>query len=67
MAIQSEQLAQITARAGVGRAGTMRANCAPKAYELKTGARAGEILWDRPVDRDGNPEPTAQTVQTGRE
>lgn len=64
MSITSEQLAQITARAGVGRAGTMRAGVAPKAYELKAN---GEIIWNRPVSQDGDPDDTPAGWTTGRE
>lgn len=66
MGIQGSQLAQITARAGLGRAGTMRAGVAPKAYQLKSGA-SGEILWNRPVAEDGDPSDNSSTWTTGRE
>jgi len=65
MAITLSQLAQITARAGVGRAGTMRAGCAPKSYELKPAS--GEILWNRPTASDGNPATTASNWTNVRE
>lgn len=66
MAIVKSQLAQLTGRAGVGRAGTMRAGCAPKSYELKANG-TGEIIWDRPVAKDGDPASTANVWTTGRE
>jgi len=63
--ITKSQLAQLTARAGVGRAGTMRAGAAPKAYKLKPGT--GQIIWTRPLPQDGDPDDTASTWTTGRE
>jgi hypothetical protein len=66
LAIEGEQLAQITARAGVLRAGTGRAGAAPKSYELKADG-SGEIIWNRPVASDGDPASTAAGWTTGRE
>lgn len=64
MSIASEQLAQITARAGVARASTARSAVAPKVYELKAN---GEIIWNRPTAPDGNPSSKAAAYTTGRE
>lgn len=66
MGITGSQLAQITARAGLGRAGTMRAGVAPKSYQLKNDA-TGQILWNRPVAEDGAPSDNSSTWTTGRE
>lgn len=66
MAIQSEQLAQITARVGVVRLGTGRLGAAPDAYQLKADG-TGQIIWDRPVASDGNPDDTASSWSTDRE
>lgn len=68
MAIQLSNLAQLTARAGVGRAGTMRAGAAPKVYELKADG-TGEVIWDRSqagAVNEGDPGVPA-TWTTGRE
>lgn len=58
MAIVDSQLAQITARAGVLRAGTGRAGCALHDPYLKvnSGSVAGQVVWNRPVERDGDPD-----------
>jgi hypothetical protein len=69
MAIQQSNLAQLTARAGVLRAGTGRAGAAPKVYELKANG-TGQIIWDRAqagTVGEGNPDDTADTWATGRE
>jgi len=66
MAIDSEELAQITARAGVLRAGTGRAGATGKAFELKANG-TGQIIWDRPVASDGDPDDTAPSWTNGRE
>jgi len=67
MAITNSQLAQLTARAGVLRAGTGRAGGAPKSYKLKADG-SGEILWDRPLPEDGRPPGTVTSGwTTGRE
>lgn len=66
-AIAESELAQLTGRAGVARAGCSRTGCAPKIYDLKSGALAGQILIDRPVARDGDPDDTLGTYTTGRE
>lgn len=63
MAIDSDDLAQMTARAGVGRAGTMRANVCPPASEMKDNG-TGEILWDRPVTQDYGPPNAVLTSWT---
>ena len=55
MAISSEQLAQITSRAGVLRAGTGRAGVAAEKFEMKP--NSGEIIWNRPPAADGDPGP----------
>lgn len=65
MAITESELAQITARAGVMRAGTARAGSAPKSYELKPSS--GEIIWNRDLPQDGAPATTAPNWTTGRE
>lgn len=57
MAIINSQLAQLTARAGVLRAGTGRAGAHGKSYELKND-NSGQIIWQRPVAEDGNPDDT---------
>lgn len=64
--INDSEIAQITARAGVGRAGTMRAGAVPKVYELKANG-SGEIIWNRDVTRDGDPDDTTDTSVIGRE
>jgi hypothetical protein len=64
--IKDSELAQITARAGLARAGTARAGVAPKIYEMKDDA-TGEIIWNRPLPQDGDPDDTASTWVTGRE
>jgi hypothetical protein len=66
VSIEKSQLAQLTARAGVGRAGTCRAGAAPKSYELKANG-TGEIIWDRPVATDGEPDDTPAVFTTERE
>lgn len=66
MGLASEQLAQITSRLGVARAGTARLGAAPAAYQLKADG-SGEIIWNRPVDKDGDPATTAAGWTTGRE
>lgn len=58
MAIGVSNLAQITARAGVGRAGTMRAGVTFKPEEIKANA-TGEIIWNRSLPNDGDPDDTA--------
>lgn len=65
MAIQKSQLAQLTARAGVLRAGTGRAEAYGKAYELKADG-SGQLIWDRPVSTDGDPA-TGGSWTNGRE
>lgn len=57
MSITSEQLAQVTARSGVLRAATGRAEAFGKAYELKADG-SGQLIWDRPVATDGDPGTT---------
>jgi hypothetical protein len=66
MAINESELAQMTCRAGLGRAGTMRAQCAPPNYELKAGP-SGEILWNRPPPQDGDPIDNSTTYTRGKE
>lgn len=66
MAIQLDNIAQITARAGVGRAGTMRAGVATtRASELKSN---GQLLWDRTIQagshRDQNPPGASESTWT---
>lgn len=65
MAIALSQLAQMTARAGLGRAGTCRAGCAPDIDRLKPGGQ-GLIIWDRPTATDGDPAATASSWTTER-
>lgn len=65
MAIVLSQLAQLTSRAGLLRAGTGRAGAHGKSYELKPSS--GEIIWQRPVATDGNPDDTAASWTTERE
>lgn len=64
--IAESELAQITARAGLLRAGTGRSNAHGKSYELKPGA-SGQLIWDRPLPQDGDPDDTAASWTNGRE
>jgi hypothetical protein len=66
VAIADSELAQITARAGVGRAGTMRAGVTANADHLKADG-SGEIIWNRPPSTDGDPAVTSDTYTTVRE
>jgi len=69
MAIQQSNLAQLTGRAGILRAGTGRSGAAPKAYELKADG-TGQIIWNRAqatTTGEGNPDDTAAGWTTGRE
>lgn len=66
MAINDSNMAQITARAGVGRAGTMRADVTFRDEAIKAN-NTGEIQWDRPVASDGDPDDTAATFTRVRE
>ena len=63
-AIQESNLSQITARAGVLRAGTGRADCAPPSYQLKL--NSGELIWNRPTEKDGDPSSLAPAWVTRR-
>lgn len=66
--IQLSNLAWLTARAGVLRAGTGRAGAAPKVYELKADG-SGQIIWNRSqasAVNEGDPGAPA-TWTTGRE
>jgi len=63
-AIQKSNLSQITARAGVLRAGTGRAACVPPTWELKPAS--GELIWNRPTEKDGNPSALAPAWTHGR-
>ena len=65
-ALSKSQLAWITARAGVGRAGTMRAGVAPAADQLEADL-SGEIIHERDIPQDGDPDDTPQTAVTGRQ
>jgi hypothetical protein len=56
MAIESDELAQITARAGVLRAGTGRAGAVEEANRLKS---SGQFIWNRDEPNLGNPDDTA--------
>jgi len=64
--IASEQLALLTARAGIGRAGCMRAGCALPAYLLEPDG-SGKLLWKRPAASDGNPDDTVSAWTNVRE
>jgi len=66
MSIDSEELALLTARAGIGRAGCMRCGYAPKAYDMKPDG-SGQIIWNRPAPPDGDPDDTPSTWTTVRE
>lgn len=66
MGLDSEQLAQITARLGVARMGTARLGGQGKSYELKADG-SGQIIWNRPVAKDGDPDDTSDGWTTGRE
>jgi len=52
--IASDNIAKITARAGLARAGASRAGCAPPASQLKPGA-SGQIIFNRENNPDGDP------------
>lgn len=65
-AIDNSNMAQITARSGVGRAGTMRAGVTFKTEEIKADA-TGEIIWDRDLPNDGNPDDTAASFTRVRD
>lgn len=65
MAITQSNLAQLTARSGILRAGTGRSAAAPPTTQLK--ASSAEIIWNRPPATDGNPDDTADTWTTVRE
>lgn len=62
-AVQSDNLVLQTARAGVGRAGAMRAGCAPARDRLEAN---GHVIWDRPLPQDGEPDDTANSWTTVR-
>jgi len=53
-AITSDNMAKMTARAGIGRAGVIRAGCAPPVSQL-TPDSTGEIIFNRANDADGDP------------
>jgi len=59
-----DEMAWQTARAGVGRAGAIRAGCVPKRHQLES---AGQLLWKRPVANNGEPDDTVNVWTTGRE
>lgn len=64
MAITSDNMAQITARAAVGRSATMRSGCAPKRTHIED---TGRLVFHRDTDSDGDPIDTALTWTNGRE
>ena len=67
--ILQSNLAWLTARAGVLRAGTGRAGAAPKVYEMKAD-NTGQIIWNRNLpgtDDEGDPGAAPVTVTTVRE
>jgi hypothetical protein len=66
VSIASENLAQITARSGVLRSGTGRSGAAPDNDDFLKVTPAGEIIWNRPLPQDGNPDDTASGWTTSR-
>lgn len=50
--IASDNMAKITARAGVARAGCSRMGCAPVRSQLKA---TGQLIFNRANDADGDP------------
>jgi hypothetical protein len=64
--LESNDLAWITARTAVARCGTARLGAFGKAYELKADG-SGELIWNRPVDKDGDPDDTADGWTNVRE
>lgn len=61
--IGSDNMSLLTARAGVGRAGVMRAGCAPVRDKLES---TGKLIWDRPLPEDGEPDDTTNVWTTVR-
>lgn len=66
MPLSESNLSEITARAGVLRAGTGRAGSLAKSYELRADG-SGQFIWQRPVANDGDPDDTAGSFTTVRE
>lgn len=64
--IAESELSQLTARAGILRAGTGRAGALAKSYELRADG-TGQFIWQRPVATDGDPDDTAGSYTTVRE
>lgn len=69
MALASEQLSWITARLGVARLGAFRLGEVGPAGDLKenVAATGGQVIWDRDVPNDGNPDNTAVAYTTVRD
>ena len=63
-AISSNHMAQLIARAGVGRAGVTRASVAPSADRVRTSD--GRLIWSRPVDADGDPSTNSSSYTNVR-
>lgn len=64
--LDESKLSQITARAGVLRAGCGRAGSLAKSYELRADG-SGQFMWQRPTETDGDPDDTTISVTTVRE
>lgn len=64
-ALQNSQLSVLTARAGIGRAGMLRANFTVRDWEVDSDHKT--IIWKRAKQTDGNPAVPLDTWETERE